>query len=197
MSKFWGEVRSHYRRAWRVQSSMCYREQIPFPQLSPGLTLWTHRSITSCSFSPFLSLLQICLVENSVGTEIYRVYKAPRSLYWEGPLNSYLFNSHFFSFPTNLVFRILYRIPAPFLQTNNQASFDLFNHIPAKGHVPVMSGIFLLPFSWWCLSLGQDRELEEATGHRAWLPRRSGSPYKTSRSCFLGWGKQAIGLWLV
>ena len=63
----------------RVQSSMCYREQIPFPQLSPSL--WTHRSITSCSFSPLLSPLQICLVENSVlGTGIQGVYKALREL---------------------------------------------------------------------------------------------------------------------
>ena len=58
---------------------MCYREQIPFPQLSPSL--WTHRSITSCSFSPLLSPLQICLVENSVlGTGIQGVYKALREL---------------------------------------------------------------------------------------------------------------------
>ena len=98
----------------RVQSSMCYREQIPFPQLSPGLTCGLTETSPPVPSLHFSHCCRSAWWKILCWAQEYRVCTRPSgSLYWEGPLNSYLFNSHFFSFPTNLVFRILYRIPTP------------------------------------------------------------------------------------
>lgn len=82
----------------------------------------------------------------------------PRSLHCEllGTIEFKLtLNSQFLSFPPNWVFRILHEFPPPLLQRNNQAWFDLFKHIPGKGHAPGAPGTFSLAL-FLVLSLGQE-----------------------------------------
>ena len=107
-----GDKWGHHRRAWKGTKQHVL--QIAFPQLSSGLTCGLTEAsppIPSLHFSHHCGSAwwkSLCWVEED------RVCTRPSgSLFWAGPLNSYLFNSHFLSFPTNLVFRILYRILTP------------------------------------------------------------------------------------
>lgn len=116
-----------------------------------------------------------------------------------------ILHSHCLSFPINLVFRILHIIPAPLLQRNNQASFDLFNYISGKGQVPGAIAAFSLVFF---LALSESsprtckkarttfyRELEEAT--RKWHDWLAGPVLRLAGLIFQGEGSQLKLSWRI